>query len=65
MASRPKRVVVIGLDSAPTKLIDTHLAEGCLRTIQNLFDGGVVTDNCLVPCPTITPRNCRHSRGSQ
>ncbi len=57
MASKPKRVALIGLDSAVTHLIEKHIAEGYLPTLKALFERGVVCENCLPPYPTITPPN--------
>lgn len=57
MTALPKKVVVIGLDGLPPKLIAKHLADGHLPAMKKIIDGGVIADNCLVPFPTITPPN--------
>lgn len=57
MTALPKKVVVLGLDGLPPKLIDKHMADGHLPTFKRLIEGGVIADNCLVPFPTITPPN--------
>ena len=49
MANVPKKVAVIGLDCALPHLIEKHIKEGHLPTFKKLFEGGVITDNCLVP----------------
>jgi len=57
MVAKPKKVAVIGLDCALTHLIEKHIEEGYLPTFKKLFENGVVTDNGLVPYPTVTPPN--------
>ena len=57
MSEIPKKVVVIGLDCALTHLIEKHIEEGHLPTFKKLFENGVVTENGLVPYPTVTPPN--------
>jgi predicted AlkP superfamily phosphohydrolase/phosphomutase len=55
--NRPRRVAVIGLDSAIPTLMQRHIDEGVLPAIKKIMDQGVWADNCLVPFPTITPPN--------
>lgn len=57
MANTPKKFAVIGLDCALPHLIEQHIREGHLPTFKKLIEGGVFSENCLVPYPTITPPN--------
>ncbi len=57
MANTPRRVAVIGLDSAMEHLIVRHIREGYLPNFKRLMERGVVAENCLAPFPTITPPN--------
>ena len=57
MAKLPKKVAIIGLDSATWHLIEKHVQEGYLPTFKKLMEDGVVAENCLAPFPTITPPN--------
>ena len=57
MANMPKKVAVIGLDCAEPKLIEQYIAEGHLPAFKKLIENGVLSDNCLVPYPTVTPPN--------
>ncbi|MHB1134055.1 MAG: alkaline phosphatase family protein [Chloroflexota bacterium] len=57
MASKPKRVAVVGLDCAMPHLIKQQIAAGGLPTLKKLIDGGALAENCLPPFPTITPPN--------
>ncbi|MCL5110755.1 MAG: alkaline phosphatase family protein [Chloroflexi bacterium] len=57
MASKPKRIAIIGLDCPVVPLLEKHLADGYLPNIKRLVEGGAFAENCLVPYPTITPPN--------
>ena len=57
MASKAKKVAILGFDCAEPHLLKQLIAEGHLPTFKKLFDGGVLAENCLSPYPTITPPN--------
>ena len=57
MASKPKKVAIVGLDCAMPNLIKKQIDEGGLPTLKKLIDGGAWAENCLPPFPTITPPN--------
>jgi len=57
MASRPKKLMLIGLDAPVPKAVWEHAKRGELPTFAKLIKGGVFARNCLAPFPTITPPN--------
>jgi len=57
MATKPKRVAIIGLDCALPHMIEKYMEEGILPAFKSLRDKGVWAENCLVPYPTVTPPN--------
>ena len=57
MGSKPKKVVLIGLDAASSKLTRKYIEEGKLPNLEKLAKEGVFAENCLSPLPTITPSN--------
>lgn len=57
MATKPKKVAIIGLDCALPHIIEKYIDEGFLPTMKKLRDKGVWAENCLVPYPTVTPPN--------
>ncbi|MHB1134057.1 MAG: alkaline phosphatase family protein [Chloroflexota bacterium] len=57
MASKPKRVALIGFDCPLPHMLLKYADEGQLPNFKRVFDGGVFAENCIVPYPTITPPN--------
>ena len=55
--STPKKLAVVGFDSAMTHFIDQFIEEGCMPNFKKVFENGVVADKALVPYPTVTPPN--------
>jgi len=51
-----KKAVVVGLDSAGSRLTEKYMAEGLLPNMQRIKEKGVYLD-ALCPFPTITPPN--------
>ncbi len=53
----PKKIALLGFDCALTHLVRKHIEEGIAPNFKKVFENGTVTENCLVPFPTITPPN--------
>lgn len=53
----PKKIALLGFDCALTSLVRKHIDEGIAPNFKKVFEGGTVSENCLVPYPTITPPN--------
>ena len=51
----PKKIALLGFDCALTSLVRKHIDEGIAPNFKKVFEGGTVSENCLVPYPTITP----------
>ncbi|MBI3979808.1 MAG: alkaline phosphatase family protein [Chloroflexi bacterium] len=57
MSKIPKKVMVLGIDSAIAARVYQAAKEGKLPTLRRLMDAGVYATNCFVPNPTVTPPN--------
>ncbi|MHB1414111.1 MAG: alkaline phosphatase family protein, partial [Chloroflexota bacterium] len=57
MASKPNKVMLLGIDSPIVPRLYQWAKEGKLPHLQGLIERGVYAPNCLVPHPTITPPN--------
>ncbi len=57
MSNVPKKVMVLGIDSAIAPRVYRWAVEGKLPTLQRLIQDGVYAPECYVPNPTVTPPN--------
>lgn len=57
MGSKPKKLVLIGLDAPTVEDILRYSHSGDMPVMARLIQGGTFAENCLVPFPTITPPN--------
>jgi len=56
-ASRPTKVLILGVDAPIVPRVLKYVAEGEMPHLKSLIDGGTLATNCMVPYPTITPPN--------
>lgn len=53
----PKKLAMLGFDSAMLHFIEDLIGQGLLPNFKRLFDNGTVADKAFCPYPTVTPPN--------
>ncbi len=57
MTSKPRKVLIFGLDGPVAPALLKYCREGKLPAMARLIDTGVLAPNAMVPLPTATPAN--------
>ena len=57
MASKPRKVLIFGLDGPVAPALLKYCREGKLPAMARLINTGVLAPNAMVPLPTATPAN--------
>ena len=55
--THPKKMAMLGFDSAMLHFIEDLIKDGYLPNFKKLFDKGTVADEAYCPYPTVTPPN--------